>query len=123
MKSYKFVAAAVLSLGLLGLTMGADEKPKFTIKEVMKEAHKGGLLKKVAGGKADKEEKEKLIALYVALNQNEPPKGDKEEWKKKTEEIVAAAKTVAKDDTDKDAVKKLTTVTNCGACHGKFKGN
>src|SRR5262249_28178908 len=50
MKSYKFVAAAVLSLGLLGLTMGADEKPKFTIKEVMKEAHKNKLRDKVIKG-------------------------------------------------------------------------
>ena len=40
------------AVGLLPVLRAADEKPKYTIKEVMKEAHKEGLLKKVAGGNA-----------------------------------------------------------------------
>jgi len=32
----------------------AQDKPKYTIKEVMEQAHKGGLLKQVLSGKAAK---------------------------------------------------------------------
>ena len=50
----------------------AGEKAKYTTKEVMAEAHKGGLMKKVADLKASDEEKTKLVELYVALSQNDP---------------------------------------------------
>jgi hypothetical protein len=56
----------LLSLGaFVGLNFAeAADQPKYTIKEVMKEAHKNGLYKKVAEGNAEKAEKEKLVALY-----------------------------------------------------------
>jgi hypothetical protein len=124
MKTYKVVMAVALSLGVLGLTLAEDkkeEKPKFTIKEVMKEAHKNKLRDKVCEGKADKEEKEKLIALYTALHDNVPPQGEKDAWKKKTQDILDAAKEVVKDDKDKAAITKLKKATECAACHGVFR--
>src|SRR5947209_8014429 len=63
---------------------GDAKKPKYSIKEVMEEAHKSGLWKKIAAGNAEKEDREKLAELYKALNQNKPPKGNVEEWKKTT---------------------------------------
>jgi hypothetical protein len=94
----------------------ANADPKFTIKEVMKEAHKSGLLKKVAAGTADKEDREKLVELYKALSENKPPKGDAEEWKKSTAVLHKAAEEALKDPA---AGKKLKV--NCAECHGKFK--
>jgi hypothetical protein len=94
-----------------------DEKPKFTIKEVMAEAHKSGLMKKVAKGTAEKEDRVKLAELYKALMLNTPPKGDEEAWKKTTTEMhKIAVEAIA----DPEAGKKLKV--DCGACHSKFKG-
>ena len=56
-----------LVMGLLGLSavFGAGyvyaDEPKYTIKQVMKEAMKGGLCAKVAKGEGSKEDKEKLL--------------------------------------------------------------
>jgi hypothetical protein len=92
------------------------EKPKYTIAEVMDQAHKSGLWKKVAAGKAEKEDREKLAELYKALMLNTPPKGSAEEWKKTTEVMHKIAQDAIK---DPEAGKKLKV--NCGACHKQFK--
>lgn len=101
-----------------GISRAADEKPKYTIKEVMK-AHKAGDLKKVLDGKANKEEKEKLVAMYEAMHAVKPPKGDEEHWKKKTESMVKAAKDVVADKAG--AIEELKKATNCGECHKAHK--
>jgi hypothetical protein len=112
--------ALALVAVFIGLSLvEAQDKPKYTIKEVMKDAHKSGLYKKVGEGKATKEEKEKLVELYTSLTQNKPPKGDLEEWKKQTEAMLAAAKGSLKDDKDDQA--KLLMIVKCAECHGKFK--
>jgi hypothetical protein len=115
-------AFAVVAVALMcnsnveGVGDKKDEKPKYTIKEVMKEAHKSGLLKKVQAGTAEKSDREKLAELYKALALNTPGKGEKEEWKKTTEVMVKlATEAIA----DPDAGKKIKV--DCGACHGKFK--
>ena len=95
------------------------EKPKYTIKQVMQQAHRKGLLKEVLSGSADEGKKKELLAMYVALSQNKPPSGSAEDWKKRTGAIVAAAKAVAagKD----EATKRLAKATNCKACHDEHK--
>ena len=124
-KAFPFVAAAlaVVAFAGVGLLFSADtKKPKYTVKQVMKEAHAGGkksLRAKVLGGSAEKTDKEKLLELYVALDQNKPPKGDAKHWKKLTAAIVVAAKDVV---ADKDgAIKKLTAATTCMTCHKAHK--
>lgn len=112
------LAAASVGLGLVGAA--DDDKPKYTIKEVMKDAQKGGLYKKVAEGKASKEEKEKLIEYYVALGKQKPPKGDDKSWKEKTEALLTAAKACAKD--EKGAGEKLAKAADCMTCHSSHKG-
>jgi hypothetical protein len=97
-------------------TVGDKDKPKYTIKEVMAEAHKSGLLKKVQKGTAEKEDREKLAELYKALMQNKPPAGDEDAWKKTTTVMhKLATEAIA----DAEAGKKLKV--DCGACHKKFK--
>jgi hypothetical protein len=93
-----------------------DEKPKYTVKEVMKEAHKSGLLKKIQAGTAEKADREKLAELYKALALAEPAKGDKEIWKKTTATMLKVATDAI---ADADAGKKVKV--DCGACHKMFK--
>jgi hypothetical protein len=119
MPTIRTFAGALLAVGLLaaaGLYLAAAEKkPKYSIKEVMEEAHKEGLLKKVASGKGDKEDKDKLLELYTALSQNKPPKGDADDWKDRTAKMVAAARDVSKG--EEGAEKKLAKTVNCMGCH------
>jgi hypothetical protein len=115
-------AVAVFGFATLGIFGAADEKPKYSIKEVMKGAHSGDpkLCAKVATGKASKEEKEQLVAYYTALTGNKPPKGDAGSWKEKTEALVSAAKACLAGDAD--GPKKLGTAVNCKNCHSVHKG-
>jgi hypothetical protein len=114
------IAFVVIAFGwvAISLTTGAQEpKPKYTISEVMKNAHaKGKLRDKVASGMASDEEKKMLVEYYEALAANKPPKGDDASWKEKTGELLAAAKEAAAGNVD-----KIKTV-NCQACDKAHKG-
>ena len=94
-----------------------DDPPKkeLTIKDIMKQAHKDGLLKKVATEKSTEKETKTLNDLYTKLAKLSPPKGDKVGWDAKTKALVDASKlAVAKDPTFK---AKLKTATKCADCH------
>ncbi|MCC6419665.1 MAG: hypothetical protein IT429_15640 [Gemmataceae bacterium] len=115
------VAAAALLVGA-GQNSQAGQKEKYSISDVMKQAHnkKTGLLKKIASGKGDKADAEKLLEMYIALAKNKPPQGDADSWKKFTDGLVAAAKVAVEG--GKNAGKQLTKAANCGACHKVHKG-
>jgi hypothetical protein len=117
------LAALFLGAVSLGAYRAVEEKdaPKYTIKEVMKAAHKDGLKGKVASGKATQEEKDKLVELYAALAANKPEKGDVAVWKEKTTPIVVAAKAIAADKDTPKAIMDLNKATACKACHDVFK--
>ena len=126
MKTFKVVAALALTLGLVGMTLSADDKKdaKFTIKEVMKKAHAGkdALAKKIAAGDGSKEDKEILVELYTALAANKPPKGDEKGWKERADALLKAAKEVQEGkDGAADKLKKLIEPTACMSCHKEFK--
>lgn len=99
-----------------------DKKPKYTIKDVMKKAHKGpdALLKKVESGKASKDEMKELVTMYKSLEMNKPPKGEEAAWKKRTKALVAAANAAIEE--KKDASDLLKKATNCKNCHDAHKG-
>jgi hypothetical protein len=117
-KRLTMAAAALAVVAVAGLTLRAAD-PK-SISDVMKEAHKGKptLLAKVTSGKAEKEDKEKLLALYQDLAKNEPPQGDKDLWKKKNDAILKAAQEIVD---GKKSETALTKATNCMACHSVFR--
>jgi hypothetical protein len=74
------VACVVVVVGWVafGLSGGAQEGPKFTVKQVMKACHaKGGLKDKVIAGTATDEEKKQLVECYTALVANKPPRATK----------------------------------------------
>ena len=60
------LAVAILTLGLVG-SADADSKPKYTIKQIMKDGLKGGLAKKVIGGNASEKEKIQLLDYAISL--------------------------------------------------------
>ena len=116
----------VAVLGLAAVTaafslaaLADDSEPKYSIKDCMKACFKGPLIKKVAGGTASAEEKEKLHEMMVAMSKNKPKKGDAESWKKKTTALVKAAKAAV--DGDAKAGGMLKKAANCKACHTAHK--
>ena len=126
MRMLKFIAAPVLVLGLvigLNALRGADDAPKYTIKEVMKMAHQpqnNSLFARVNSGKASKEDKQKLVDYYTALAADVPTKGDADSWKEKTSALLEAAKDVQEG--KEGAVKELKKAGECGPCHKAHKG-
>src|SRR5262245_47903530 len=112
---------AVLVVGQLGAKNTAAPKE---IAEIMKEAHGGGansLRAKVVAAKGSEEDAKKLLKLYEDLPKNDPPKGEKEAWEKKTDAVVAAAKKVAAKPDDAALGKALGAATNCMNCHKEHK--
>jgi len=125
MRTVKYFLLAALTCSLVGgvgyrAEEKKGEKPKYTIKQVMKMAHgKDGLRNKVTEGTATKEEKEKLLELYTALSQNKPPKGDEKDWQERTAKLVKAAKDVV---AGKAAgIKELPQPADCMGCHSMHR--
>jgi hypothetical protein len=117
-----FLLAAVAALAGLSVYRAADGDVK-DIETIMEKAHTpkdSSLFKSVITGKADKEQKQELLALYTDLGKNKPPKGSAAEWKTRTDALVTAAKAVVAD--KPDATKALLKAANCKACHEAHKG-
>jgi hypothetical protein len=119
----RFVSTLLCALVSLAFCLGtprAEEtkEPKYTIKEVMRKAHKDGLLKTVSAGDASEDERKELAELYVALAENKPPRGDEADWKTRTGAMVKAAKAAEK---DAETGKQLSKVVICSACHKAHK--
>lgn len=115
-------AAAAVALGLLAsLGAGAADHAKMSIKDVMKEFHKGddALCKKVGAGKASKDEMKKIIAGYEAMVADKPPKGDEKEWKERAGKLLAAAKAV--DASKPETLAKYKDAVGCKGCHTAHK--
>jgi hypothetical protein len=96
---------------------GADA-PKMTIEEVMEKIHKGkdkSVFAQVVAGKGTPEQLKSIIEGYEAMAAQKPPKGELEDWKKRTSAVLAAAKAV--DGGDKKALATLKTAANCKQCH------
>jgi hypothetical protein len=125
MRSLKyFVLASLAVAAVAGLaSYRAAEDKALDIETIMEKAHKGkpSLFKTVSGGSATKEQKEELLKLYSDLGKNKPPKGSEQDWKKRTDNLVAAAKDVVAD--KPDALAGLKKAANCMACHEVHKGD
>jgi mono/diheme cytochrome c family protein len=119
--------AALLGFGLLQVVLAQETqkaKPKHAIKEVMRGAHvapEGGksLLARVAAGGASDDEKRQLLDFYISLVENEPPRGEASEFRKKAgaAALVAAKVIVGRE----GAAGELTRAVNCAACHRDHK--
>jgi len=115
---HRLAFAVALTLGI-GVLSQAQDKAKYTISDVMLKGHKSGLCGKVVSGKASDVEMKELVGYYESLVLLKPPKGDAAEFKKKTEEMLKAAKGCASG--DKDAPAALKKLLNCAECHKVYK--
>ena len=134
MKKLVCVASVLTLMAVLGLTtspVGADDEKTPTIKQVMQKLHKGAnspLAKLKTALKADSPEWKSIqdttkdfVSLGAALAKNDPPKGEKEDFKKLADSYYENAK--AMDDAakkeDKDGASKAFSKvsTSCMACH------
>ena len=116
------VALTCAALLSTAITVNADDdkdKKTFTLKDVMKKGFKGGLVKKVASGKADAKEVDTLILMFESMAKAKPKKGDAKSWKEKTDALLSAAKGVK--GKTKAAGQALSKAANCKACHNKHK--
>jgi hypothetical protein len=104
-----------------------------TIKEVMKKVNTGkdGLKSVIdADIKAAKwddltTKAKELVPLAKALGKNDPPKGDKESWKKLTDAYAKAAEDLEAAAEKKDATAAAAAfkgITGCMACHSVHRG-
>lgn len=104
-----------------GQQQAEDSEPavKYSIKDVMQNAHKAGLLKKVLDGEASQADKLALLDHYVSLTESKPPQGSPEGWEAKSNAVVVAAAKVAvgRD----DGMELLKGATNCAACHKEHR--
>lgn len=111
--------AVLAFVGVPAIAADEGDDKKIPTKKIMKEAFKGPLLKKVAGGNGSAEDAKNLHTMLVALSKNEPPKGEEESWKKLTAALVKAGKAAV--DGDKEAGAMLKKAANCKACHSQHK--
>jgi hypothetical protein len=125
LKYFVLASLAVAAVAGLGVYRAADDKP-LDIETIMEKAHKApkgkvSLFKTVVGGKAEKDQKEELLKLYADLGKNKPPKGSEDDWKKRCEVIVVAAKDVVAD--KPNSLLALKNAVKCAECHEAHKAD
>ena len=109
------------ALVLRATAEGASQKPMYTTKEVMQLAHrKLKLLPKVVKEQATDKEKMKLMELYLAMWDNDPPKGKKVDWQRRCGDLITAACKVVLGYEGAEA--ELKAAADCGGCHKPHKG-
>ena len=94
------------------------------IKDAMKYAHKAPqgekkINEKIVDGTATDAEITKTLALYKAIGDTKPPKGDPAAFKDKMAKLIAATEEVAAKKPDGPAHYK--EAVNCKACHSEHK--
>jgi cytochrome c556 len=125
------VAALLSAVALASSRAGADDEKTPTIKEVMRKLHKGAnaplgklkaqLKEKSPPWKAVQDEAKDFVTLGGALSKNDPPRGDKEAYKKLADAYFDNAKALddaaQKEDATaaQGAFRKISG--SCAACH------
>jgi hypothetical protein len=118
MKLNRFKTTACV---LLAFAATASLAPALEIDEVMKNAMKGetSLYKKVATGKGDQADADKLLGMLKDLHGKKPPKGEQTAYDEKVTKLVKAAEGVAAK--NPGALQQMQTAGNCKACHSAHK--
>lgn len=117
------VAAGVAFVGTKGFADESSATPP--IKEIMKVAFAGDkknnvepLCKVVVSGKGTKQDADELLKFVKDLAAAKPPRGDEDDWKKRTQDLVAAAEQLdASDKPSAEAVASFKSANDCRACH------
>ena len=106
---------------LLAVVVSASLVSAVEIEDVMKDAMKGetSLYKKVATGKGNQTDADKLLSYLKGLEGTKAPKGEQAAYDDKVSKLVKASEGVAKK--EPGALLKLQTAGNCKACHSAHR--
>jgi cytochrome c556 len=73
-------------------------------------------------GKGAHENADELLKLCKQLAAATPPKGDPENWKKRTADVVAAAEALDKGDMPSaESIAAYKKAADCKSCHMEFR--
>jgi cytochrome c2 len=94
------------------------------IEDAMKKYHKAPkgqdpVCKIVANGKASTEQIAELLTAYQAMCKEAPPRGEKADWVKKCQAVIASLKKIQGGDTA--GAEEFKKASNCKACHSEHK--
>lgn len=91
----------------------------FSISQVMELAHQNKLYRDFFDGEFEAQVGERLVMLYESLPSQSSPKGDDDDWKERSTNLLNAAKDVlaGKD----DSVAAFKRAVNCNSCHSRHK--
>jgi hypothetical protein len=122
MKLHLLTALAATTV-ITSLALAEDPNP---IEISMKYSHKAPkgekkINEKIVEGTATDEEIAKTLALYKAIGDTKPPKGDPAEFKAKMAKLIAATEEVVAK--KPDAAAHYKEAVNCKACHSEHKGD
>ena len=113
--------SAALALLCVAVVSHAEDKPKYTVAEIMKALNKGedSVGKRVGKGMGTKADFDTLVAYYSSLPLNEPEQGDPATWKQKATALLEAAKALQ---SGKDgALAQYNKAADCKACHNVYR--
>jgi hypothetical protein len=115
------ITSAIVAAVAVPTLLAADDKPKYSVKDVMKALHKGdeNVGKKVSRGQGDAADFAKLVDYYESLPANKPPRGDQSSWDTKTAALVKSAKSLKAGEAG--ALEAYKAAANCKACHTAHK--
>ncbi len=108
-------------LCLLAASLVGSAAANEAIGSVMKNAFKGdtSLYNTVAKGKGTEADARKLAGFVKTLTENEPPRGDKAAWTRRTDELLRAVELMARG--NKQAMIQVQNAGNCKSCHSAHK--
>jgi hypothetical protein len=120
--SRPILALTILSLASLAFAAD-DDNP---IKKAMQFAHKAPqgqkkVSEKIIEGTATDDEVQKTLALYKAIGDTKPPKGDPAAFKEKVAKVIVAAEDVAAK--KPGAADEFKSAVNCKSCHSDFRAD
>jgi hypothetical protein len=112
------------ALAVIVTSIGFAVEASNPIKDAMKFAHKAPqgqpkLSDKIIDGTAPEADVKKTLALYKAMLDTKPPKGDQAAYKQKVEKLIAATEEVVAKKPDAGAHYK--EAVNCKACHSEHR--
>ena len=111
----------VTTAALSSLAWAEEDGP---VKKAMQKVHKAPktekkLSDKIIEGTASGEEKQTALALYKAMAEAKPPKGDDAAFKGRVAKLIAATEEVVAG--KPNAVAHYKEAVNCKACHSEHR--
>ena len=99
--------------------MEGDVGGTFSIAQVMQLAHKNKLYRELFQDDFAPAVGERLLLLYTSLPKQGSPKGDAEDWVKRSTSLANAARKVIEG--GQGGVAEFKRAVNCNSCHSRHK--